>query len=70
MLNEPTTNISYFLESRPANTDGPWEQTGLRYSCHSRAKAEENLAAARKMHPAREHRLVTRTTTITEEPTR
>ena len=70
MPNARTTTIIYFLESRPADSDGPWERPGLRFSWQSLTKAEEKLATAREMRPAREHRLVTRTTTVTEEPTR
>lgn len=61
--------VAYFIESRPAGTEGSWEQTGLRYSWQSRAKADEKLADARERLPKREHRMVTRTTTVTEEPT-
>lgn len=66
---QPTTTTSYFIESRPAGTDEPWRQTGLQFSWQDPSKSDEKLAWARRQQPEREHRLVTRTTVVTEQPT-
>lgn len=62
------TTTSYFIQSRPT-PDAPWQQHGLRFSWRCKAKALEKLAGRREMAPDWEHRLMTRTTTVVEEPT-
>lgn len=67
MPDQQPTTASYFIQSRPA-PGRPWEQSGLRFSWESKAKALEKLAARREMQPTWEHRLMERITTITERP--
>lgn len=64
---EQTTAVSYFIQSRPAPSR-PWEQHGLQSSWESKTKANERLTARREMQPTWEHRLMERTTTVTEQP--
>ncbi|WP_338683892.1 hypothetical protein QD712_25695 [Streptomyces acidiscabies] len=63
----PETRVSYFIQSRPAPNQ-PWQQHGLHYSCESKPQALAKLAARREMQSTWEHRLMERTTTITEQP--
>lgn len=64
-----TTTVSYFIQSRPAPGQ-PWQQAaGVHITWESKAKALEKLAARRAMQPSWEHRLMERTTTVTEQPT-
>ncbi|MEU5596855.1 hypothetical protein [Streptomyces sp. NPDC020298] len=67
---DPTaeTRVSYFIQSRPT-ADAPWQPHGLRASWASKDKGLERLASRREMQPTWEHRLMTRTTTVIEEPT-
>lgn len=70
MADQPSTEtqINYFLQSRPAPSQ-PWQQaSGVKFSWESRTQALGKLAARREMQPSWEHRLVQRTTTVTEEP--
>ncbi|BDH04875.1 hypothetical protein [Streptomyces seoulensis] len=65
---EQRTRISYFIESRP-HRNAPWQRaTGVAASWESGAKARARLAARREMQPNWEHRLMERTTTVTERP--
>jgi len=62
------TNISFFIQSRPAPSQ-PWQYpTGVRFTWADEATALEKLAARREVQPNWEHRLMKRTTTVTEEP--
>ncbi|MFD4788274.1 hypothetical protein ACFWN1_14685 [Streptomyces sp. NPDC058459] len=62
------TSVTYFLQSRPAPSQ-PWQRpSGITVSWESKAKALERLAARREMQPNWEHRLMQRTTKVTEEP--
>ncbi|MGW6598480.1 hypothetical protein [Streptomyces sp. NPDC055036] len=68
MPNQHPTQVSYFIQSRPAPSQ-PWQQQGLHVSWESKTKALEKLAARRGMQPTWEHRLMERATTVTEQPT-
>ena len=60
--------ISYFIQSRPAPSQ-PWQRaTGVQATWESKATALERLAARRAMQPNWEHRLMERSTTVTEQP--
>lgn len=60
---------AYLLESRLKDSTGPWERTGLHWSWQDRGKAQDKLVAARDRQPEREHRMITRTTSVTETVT-
>lgn len=63
-----TKTISYFIQSRPAPSQ-PWQRaSGVHATWESETKALGKLAARREMQPNWEHRLMTRTTTVTDEP--
>ncbi|MFI8351260.1 hypothetical protein [Streptomyces sp. NPDC085596] len=62
------TRVSYFVQSRPTPSQ-PWQQHGLRYSWESKRQALGKLAWRREQQPSWEHRLMERTTTVTERPT-
>ncbi|MCT9092902.1 hypothetical protein N4G70_29115 [Streptomyces sp. ASQP_92] len=69
MTDQPAAvSISYFIQSRPAPSQ-PWQQaSGAVWSWGSRATALDKLAVRRRMQPSWEHRLMRRTTTVTEQP--
>lgn len=70
MPDQPGVTTSYFLQQRPVGTDGPWQRAiGIHASWRDRATADDRLAGAREMRPDREHRLITRTTVVTDTPT-
>ncbi|MFD4830179.1 hypothetical protein ACFWPV_10035 [Streptomyces uncialis] len=60
--------VSYLIESRPRGTRGPWQRTGAVNPWPDRNIAEQHLATRRERQPSWEHRLVVRTTTVTEQP--
>ncbi|MFF3697399.1 hypothetical protein [Streptomyces sp. NPDC002221] len=61
-------STSYFIQSRPAPGE-PWQQaSGVPFSWESRDTALDRLADRRRMQPSWEHRLMRRTTTVTEQP--
>jgi hypothetical protein len=61
-------SVSYFIQSRPAASQ-PWQRaSGVVGIWESWDAALEGLAARRRMQPSWEHRLMRRTTTVTEEP--
>lgn len=70
-MTEPTEQtISYFIESRP-HPGAPWQRatvTTVAASWVEKPKALDRLAARREMQPTWEHRLMQRTTTVTECP--
>lgn len=60
--------ITYFIQSRPAPSQ-PWRQaSGIVASWADKTKALDGLAYRRQMQPSWEHRLMQRTTTVTETP--
>jgi len=60
--------VSYYIQSRLPGSDD-WERIGVRFSWTSREKADEKLAAIRERLPHATHRLITRTTVVTDAPT-
>jgi len=60
--------VSYYIASRLPGSD-TWERIGVRFSWQSREKADEKLAAIRERLPHATHRLITRTTVVTDAPT-
>jgi hypothetical protein len=71
MPDQPVTRtvaVSYFIQSRPAPSQ-PWQQaSGIPFSWESRPVALAKLADRRDRQPGWEHRLIERTTTVTEQP--
>ena len=66
----PETRVSYFIQSRPAPSQ-PWQQAnGLNVVATWAVKSEalDGLARRRQVQPNWEHRLMQRTTTVTETP--
>ncbi|MFJ8054924.1 hypothetical protein [Streptomyces sp. NPDC096142] len=64
----PETTVSYYIQSRPAPSQ-PWQRAaGVQFSWASKPQALGKLAARREMQPNWEHRLMVRTTTVTEKP--
>ncbi|MFI6639970.1 hypothetical protein [Streptomyces sp. NPDC050504] len=66
-MTDPTPTVRYALQSRPAPSQ-PWQATGPQTSWARRDTALRALAARRQAQPSWEHRLVRRTTTVTETP--
>lgn len=60
------TTTAYFIESRPAPSQ-PWQQSKTA-SWTSKADALDWLTVRRQQQPNWEHRLMERTTTVTEQP--
>jgi hypothetical protein len=71
MTDQPVTvsaSVSFFIQSRPAPSQ-PWQRaSGVACSWESRDTALEQLATRRERQPNWEHRLMRRTTTVTEQP--
>lgn len=71
MTDQPVTvsaSVSFFIQSRPAPSQ-PWQQaSGVPFSWESRPVALAKLADRRERQPGWEHRLMERTTTVTEQP--
>jgi hypothetical protein len=62
-----TVEVAYFIQSRPAPSQ-PWQAAkGVHPSWQSKDAAMDRLAARRERQPNWEHRLMERTTTVTEE---
>lgn len=60
--------ITYFIQSRPA-PGHPWRQaSGVVASWEDKATALDRIASRREMQSSWEHRLMQRTTTVTETP--
>lgn len=58
-----------FRHQHRASDDDAWQPSEPRLDYEDLEDAEEHVAFARELFPERQHRLVTRTTTITEQPT-
>jgi hypothetical protein len=65
----PHVTVSHYIETRFPAGSNVWTRLGVRFSWRSRDKANEKLAAIRERLPHAEHRLMTRTTVVTEAPT-
>ncbi|MCX5601583.1 hypothetical protein OOK29_25875 [Streptomyces phaeochromogenes] len=62
------TRTCYFIQSRPAPSQ-PWQPaSGAKFTWESEIQALGKLAARREMQPNWEHRLMERTTTVTDRP--